>query len=107
MTTDTQPASPAAIAADIALKLGETGRHAKHQIAQVVELLGPDAAQALLEETQQIEQAGGMLTNDESRRRTPGGIWLHLAKERVSDEDRARIFPKWGKSHKKKRPSTI
>lgn len=77
----------------IAAQLGEKQGGAIGQIWRLVERLGADVALALLEETKQIETAGGMMLPDGSRRRTPGGVYFHLIKGRISDEDRAFIFP--------------
>jgi hypothetical protein len=41
--------------------------------------LGQTATQRFYEQTLQIEQNGGMMLHDGSRRRTPGGIFFHLA----------------------------
>jgi hypothetical protein len=58
--------------------LGETGHVAQQQIQRIVWALGPTAAQSMLEQTLQIEQNGGMMLRDGSRRRTPGGVFFHL-----------------------------
>ena len=49
-------------------------------IRRVVRVLGESRAHALLEETRTIEAAGGLLTADQSRRRTPGGVFFHVVK---------------------------
>lgn len=63
----------------IASALGETEQVAQQQIQRIVWALGRTAARKLLEQTLQIEQDGGMMLRDGSRRRTPGGIFFHLA----------------------------
>ena len=40
--------------------------------------LGRTQARALLTETIRIEEQGGMMVPDGSRRRTPGGVYLYL-----------------------------
>jgi len=55
--------------------------------------LGTDIIGELIAETERIEAEGGMLLSDGSRRRTPGGVFLFLAKKRLSREVRVRIFP--------------
>jgi hypothetical protein len=77
----------------IAEQLGEKQGGPIGQIRRLVERLGAASALALLEETKQIETAGGMMLPDGSRRRTPGGVYFHLIKGRISDEDRTFIFP--------------
>ncbi|HEY4387944.1 MAG TPA: hypothetical protein VGN34_26140 [Ktedonobacteraceae bacterium] len=58
--------------------LGETGQAVRQQIQRIVWALGPTAAQSILEQTLQIEQNGGMMLHNGSRRRTPGGVFFHL-----------------------------
>jgi len=91
----------AVLAAEIATALGEQHPHAKRQITAVTAALGSAVAHDLLIETHRIEVAGGLLVNDQSRRRTAGGVFLSLARGKLSDEDRSRIFPAW--KHRKKR----
>jgi hypothetical protein len=50
-----------------------------------VAALGIEQAQALKAEVDVIEAAGGMPTADGSRRRTPGGIYLLLLKQRMNE----------------------
>src|SRR5919199_5469160 len=77
---------------NIAQQLRETQPGAIQQIRRTVQRLGGDVALAILQETQQIEAQGGRLLPDGSRRRTPGGVFFTLIKERVSPKDRAAIF---------------
>jgi hypothetical protein len=72
--------------------LGETQPGPINQIRRIVQRLGADAALAFLQETQQIEAQGGQLLPDGSRRRTRGGVFFTLVKNRVSAKDRAAIF---------------
>src|ERR687885_63349 len=76
----------------IAQQLGETQPGPIRQIHRIIQRLGADRALAFLEETQQIESQGGRLLPDGSRRRTPGGVFFSLVKDRVSARDRAAIF---------------
>jgi hypothetical protein len=62
-------------------------------LRRVVRVLGETRAQAVLEETLTIEAAGGLLTADQSRRRTPGGVFFHVVKATTPRKLRARIFP--------------
>jgi hypothetical protein len=48
----------------------------------------------VLVEANAIERNGGMMLPDQSRRRTPGGVFFALARKRLSPEDRDAIFPK-------------
>jgi hypothetical protein len=67
-------------AKEIATRLGETELGALQQIMKVVDFLGREKAQQLLQETMTIEANGGMPTLDGTRRRSPGGVFLWLAK---------------------------
>jgi hypothetical protein len=62
-------------------------------VRRVVRVLGETRAQAVLEETLTIEAAGGLLIADQSRRRTPGGVFFHVVKSTTPRKLRARIFP--------------
>jgi len=63
----------------IAQALGETEQVALQQVQRIVWALGRTQSRHLLEQTLQIEENGGMMLRDGSRRRTPGGIFFHLA----------------------------
>ncbi len=76
----------------IAKALGEVEEQPLSQIAGVVKVLGEPVSLALLEETQRTEQSGGMLLPDGSRRRTPGGVFFFLARQKLSHEDKVAIF---------------
>ncbi len=84
---------------EIARALNERNPHAKRQIARVVAALGDAAARALLDETLQLEAGDGLLTLDHTRRRTPGGVFLYLARARVSAADRQKIWPQKKQRH--------
>jgi len=71
--------SPYETAMQIADQLGETVEGARKQLVRIVMALGRTQARALLSETLQIEENGGMMVPDGSRRRTIGGIYFHLA----------------------------
>lgn len=90
-----------AITAKLAAALQETEAKPIAELRYVVACLGGTACVALLQETLQIERQGGMLTRDKTRRRTRGGVFLHLAKkqiaatmgwERPADEDTPALY---------------
>ncbi len=91
-STDTR-----ALATTIAQHLGETQPWPLNQIRRIVQRLGPEAALAFVQEAQAIEAQGGLMLPDGSRRRTLGGVFFFLVRERVTPEDRAAIFPPWSK----------
>jgi hypothetical protein len=83
------------VAEDIARQLGEKARKPKRQIFLIVKRCGVEFAQKLLEDTKEIESNGGMMTQDGKRRRTPGGVFFHLARQRIPPEIRQEIFYSW------------
>ncbi len=80
-------------AAAIVQQLGETNSVAVEQIELIVQHLGTEAALALLQETLAAEAQGGMMLPDNTRRRTPGGVYLYLAKGRIPYPVRVQIWP--------------
>jgi hypothetical protein len=85
---------PAALrlAAEIAEQLGETEEEPRATILRAVARLGADATLALLGEAQAVEAGGGLWLGDGSRRRTPGGVFFHLLRQRTEKPDRLAIF---------------
>jgi PHAX RNA-binding domain len=83
----------------IAAQLGETEHEPLSIIWRTVRELGIAEAQAVLIETQAIEECGGMLTIDGARRRTPGGVFFHLVRQRVHGAALHAIF--YAKRHQK------
>ncbi|HEY4036783.1 MAG TPA: hypothetical protein VGL94_22730 [Ktedonobacteraceae bacterium] len=67
------------VAALITNTLGETEESTRKHILHIVRAVGRTAARELLNMTLQTEEHGGLLVPDESRRRTPGGVFFHLA----------------------------
>src|SRR5258708_11657509 len=84
--------SPQALADQIAQMLGEFDPSPLQQIRLIVEHFGPDFAQALLAEVEEVEANGGMTTSNGKRRRTPGGVYLYLARHRAATRDQRQIF---------------
>ena len=63
-------------------------------IIRVVETLGRKVSMDLYNKTKIIEQSGGLMIMNGTRRRTSGGVYLQLLKnEDVSPEDMHKIFP--------------
>src|SRR6266704_1093302 len=65
-----------------------------HLLTQVLRMLGQDRCRVILEDTLQCEANGGMLRRDGTHRRTPGGVFFQLVKERVTPPARRRLFPR-------------
>jgi hypothetical protein len=76
----------------ISKALGETDAGPVAQIRAVVEALGDETCLALLAETDRIEKAGGMERGDGKGRRSPGGVFFYLARQKLPKELRAAIF---------------
>ena len=57
-------------------------------ITGVVELVGRDVALDLFQQTRKIEGGGGMMIKNGSRRRTPGGLYLQLLRDRAKEDQR-------------------
>ncbi|XP_043471522.1 phosphorylated adapter RNA export protein [Leptopilina heterotoma] len=73
----TPESSDADVAADIAAKLSE---HKDVLIRRIVDILGKEKAIDFFQKTKKIEEEGGMLIMNGSRRRTAGGVYLYLVK---------------------------
>jgi RNA recognition motif-containing protein len=91
------------LANEIAKLLHETAKRPQAQIRRIIEECGLDFAQQLLHDSLQIQTQGGMMTNDSSRQRTPGGTFFKLAKDRMTAELRAKIFPSWREIKQRKK----
>jgi hypothetical protein len=68
-------------------------------LRQVLRTLGQDRCAAILADTLVCEASGGLLTKDGTRRRTPGGVFFQLVKERATRQERHRLFPSAGPPH--------
>lgn len=68
----------------LAAKLGETEPEPRQQIIDIIRLCGTAFAQAVLDDTLDVETQGGMVVRDGTRQRTRGGIFFYLARGRLS-----------------------
>jgi hypothetical protein len=68
-------------------------------LRQVLRTFGPERTVAVLTDTLQCEAQGGLRTNDGRRRRTPGGVFFRLVKDRATPQERQRLFPPPGPRH--------
>lgn len=80
------------VAMRIADRLGEVRAGVRRRIKEIVRALGRTQSLALLEETLRIEEQGGMLVPDESRRRTPGGVFFQLVYTKGQPKE-GRVLP--------------
>jgi hypothetical protein len=76
----------------ISKSLGEADEGPLAQIQAVVDALGDETCLALLAETERIEKAGGMERGDGKGRRSAGGVFFYLARQKLPKEQRAAIF---------------
>lgn len=103
----------------ISTVLGETNDRARDQIRYALREFGVEAVEQLVTETLRIEARGGMQTL-KGRRRTRGGIFFHLLRNRFplfaeyqpSDEPlpqaaRSKTAPQPKKERKKKKPREV
>lgn len=77
---------------EIATKLGETQTGPFNQFTAITIARGIEFVREVYEETLRVEAGGGIMTNDNKRRRTPGGVFFYLARGRLTHDERARIF---------------
>ena len=61
-------------------------------ISKAIRVIGGTRVEAILEQALHVEATGGMLTEDKSRRRTPGGTFFALMRQAVSGKERYRLF---------------
>jgi hypothetical protein len=61
-------------------------------VQRAIRVIGSIRLEAILHEALRIEADGGMLTEDKSRRRTPGGTLFALMRQALSYRERARLF---------------
>src|SRR5713101_1888112 len=73
-------------------------------ITLVLRTLGHDRTADILTETLQREANGGMMTKDGTRRRTPGGVFFQLVRERATAHERRRLFPRPAPQHGQGQP---
>ena len=73
----------------IAHTLGETREAILIHTRRMFTRCGSAAVWAIVEEARQIEASGGMLTSDGTRRRTLGGVFFALMKERIGTKPRS------------------
>ena len=76
----------------ISKALGEADEGPLAQIQAVVDALGDETSLSLLPETDRIEKAGGMERGDGKGRRSPGGVFFYLARQKLPKEQRSAIF---------------
>jgi len=81
------------LVAELAEQLGERDEQPLQQIGRAVASLGEAPLRAILAETLVIEAGGGETIMSGKRRRTPGGVFFRLVRERATGSQRRAIFP--------------
>src|SRR5205814_1439556 len=66
---------------------------------------GPESALIYLQRTLDLEASGGVWLPDQSRKRTPGGVYFSLIRQEVPEEQRQTIFF-WPRTRKQNSPGT-
>jgi hypothetical protein len=94
--SDLPPADVDVLAVKIATTLGETASEARPQIARALEQHGHEFVQSLVDEALTIERGGGMPLPDSSRKRTLGGVFFRLLRERTRPAERGTAPPPVG-----------
>lgn len=63
-------------------------------LGKAISLIGASTCERFCGEVHDIEQTGGMMTNDGKRRRTPGGVFFQLIKHdnKISDAYKKALF---------------
>lgn len=87
---------------EVARALGEKKPKPLGQIASLVRLRGEAFVAQLVQDTQEIEKQGGLMTVKGNRRRTTGGVFFHLARKRLTPPEAISIFSK-GSAEERKR----
>lgn len=95
----------AEVAALLIEQLEEHAPGARQGLYRSVQVLGEQAALALLQRVHEIEAAGGLMLPDRSRRRTPGGVYFYLIRHTASIEQVQQIVPPSVRFPKKKGPT--
>ena len=72
-----------------------------HLMKLIYDDIGLEELQVIVTQVWKIEKEGGMMTIDESRRRTPGGVFLHLMKDKLG-KDKFNLMMKLNQKERKK-----
>jgi hypothetical protein len=75
-----------AVATDLANRLGEDQPMPLKLLQSLIYYCGVEIAETCYQETLEIEATGGLMTKNGKRRRTLGGVFFHLMRERITAE---------------------
>ncbi len=87
-----QEKEKAALVKEISRTLGETSGGPYFQIVKIVRECGIELTATAFKDALEIESQGGLMLPDNSRRRTPGGVFFFLVRSRISEQLRKKIF---------------
>jgi cold shock CspA family protein len=106
ITTPVAPLPSKKMIAHIANRLRERNPDAIIQISRLYQHFGSDIIGEIVAETERIEDEGGILLPDGSRRRTPGGVFFLQARKRLTPDEWAHIFSQksWKERRKQNKP---
>lgn len=99
---DPKPESKKTAARRIADQLEEKDSKPRKQITMIVQRAGIEFSDSVLEEVEKIEAEGGMMIENGERRRTKGGVFFYLARQRLPEDVRDDIFSSWRSLRKKR-----
>lgn len=77
----------------VAERLNESETKPMIQIEKIMRICGREFIEVMLENTLTIEAEGGMMTANDERRRTPGGVFFFLIRYALPEDIRDQIFP--------------
>lgn len=80
------------VAKELADLLSEKHHGVIGQIRRIIQLRGVNFTREMYAATLEIETNGGMMLPDNSRRRTPGGVFLSLIRSKLNDDEKKQIF---------------
>jgi hypothetical protein len=78
--------------ADLAKILDETEPQPRTQLRRLLQLCGERFVELVLLQTEAVEAEGGLLIKDGSRRRTMGGVFFYLARQKMAARLQRSVF---------------
>lgn len=87
----------AELIAAIGKQLGELNEGFLRQVDRIIDQLGPERVAVLVRTVVRLEQLGGCLVLLGHRRRTPGGLFIILARGCMSQDQRGAVWPEYAK----------
>ncbi|MBI1279419.1 MAG: hypothetical protein GC179_14920 [Anaerolineaceae bacterium] len=82
-----------ALVTELAGLLGEVEKAPIKQIKRIIQYCGFDFVREVYDETVEIEARGGLMLSKQDRRRTMGGVFFYLTREKITEAQRFVIFP--------------